>query len=199
KNKQAVGVEFLKDGVCYQAFARKKIILSAGISSVPILMQSGIGNKKTLHKFNIPVIKDNPNVGKHYADHPAITATFTINPNDHISPPDDPNALYAGGAFLPNPTPGSDKKVRGIQMFAQAGTLSDATDNHVMTIGAILLQPKSRGDATIQNADPLKITLGNQGYLIKDADLNTFMYTYKVYIKQIAEQLAKIDPQYKLM
>lgn len=200
EQNKAVGIEFLKNGVSYHAYARKKVVLSAGISSVPILMQSGIGDANLLEKYKIPVVVHNPNVGQHYADHPAVVATFNINPNDHVSPTDDPNSLYAGGAFLPDPTPGSDPNRRGIQLFAQAQPLTgDRETKHMMTVGAIMLQPKSRGNAVIQNKDPLKITLGNQGYLTDSVDLATFMYTYKVYIKGIAERLAAIDPSYQLV
>lgn len=200
EGNKAVGVEFIKNGSCYRAYARKKVILSAGITSVPILMQSGIGDAQLLRKHNIPVIVNNLNVGQHYADHPAVTATFKINPNDHVSPVDDPNSLYAGGAFLPDPAPGSDPNRRGIQMFSQAQPLTGGAEgNHTMTIGAILLQPKSRGRAVIQDRDPLKIVLGDQAYLTDPADLETFMYTYKVYIKGIAERLAAIDPDYQLV
>lgn len=200
KDHRAIGIEFLENGVSYHAFARKKVILSAGISSVPILLQSGIGDAAQLKALGIPLVAHNPNVGQHYADHPAITATFKINPNDHVSPVDDPNSLYAGGAFLPNPTPGSNPSERSIQMFAQAQPLTgDTNTKHMMTIGAILVDPKSRGKAFIQNKDPLTITLGDQGYLADSKDLDTFMYTYKVYIKGIAENLAAMDPRYELV
>jgi choline dehydrogenase len=193
EQNRAIGVEYLKDGECVRAYARKKVVLSAGITSVPILMHSGIGPANVLNKYKIPVLFDNPNVGKHYADHPAVTATFTTNPNDHAHPVNDPNSLYAGGAFLPNPTPGSDRNRRGIQMFAQAGS------GNIVAIGAILLQPASRGSAVIQDNDPLKVILGDQGYLADPADLETFKHTYKVYLKGIAEQLAAIDPNYQLV
>lgn len=200
QGNRAAGVEIIKNGRCYRAYARKKVILSAGISSVPILMRSGIGDASTLQQHHIPVIADNPNVGKHYADHPAVTAMFTINPKDRVSPENDPDSLYAGGAFLPDPAPGADLNRRGIQLFSQAQPLTGKKEaDHTMTVGAILLQPKSRGEAVIQDKDPLKITLGNQGYLTDPADLETFMYTYKVYIKGIAEQLAAIDPAYQLV
>lgn len=192
EQNRAIGVEYLKDGKSMRAYARKKVVLSAGITSVPILMHSGIGPAKVLRKYNIPTVFDNPNVGRHYADHPAVAAIFTTNPNDHPHPLNDPNSLYQGGAFLPDPTPGSDRNRRGIQMFAQAGS------GNVVAIGGILLQPKSRGDAIIQDNDPLKIPLMDQGYLTDPADLETFKNTYKVYIKGIAEQLAAIDPSYQL-
>lgn len=48
-------------------------------------MHSGIGDANVLEKLNMPVVCHNPNVGQHYADHPAVTATFSINPNDRVS------------------------------------------------------------------------------------------------------------------
>ncbi|XP_067123916.1 glucose dehydrogenase [FAD, quinone]-like [Centruroides vittatus] len=59
---------------------RKEIILSAGtINSPHILMLSGIGLKKDLEKFQIPVISNLP-VGKNLQDHVSTSAMiFTIN------------------------------------------------------------------------------------------------------------------------
>ena len=156
-------------------------------------MHSGIGNADLLQKHGIPVVFDNPNVGMHYADHPAVEATFTTNPNDHVSPKNDPNSIFAGGGFLPNPTPGSNPNRRGIQLFFQSGP--DCT----VTMGAILLQPNSRGSAVIQNNDPLKVMLGDQAYLADDTDLETFKHTYRVYFKGVAEKLAAIDKSYQLV
>lgn len=122
------------------------------------------------------------------------TAIFTTNPNDNAFPVDDQSSLYAGGAFLPNPTPGSDRNRRGIQMFAQAGS------GNVVAIGAILLQPKSRGHAIIQDNDPLKIPLMDHGYLTDQADLETFKNTYKIYIKNIfVVPMIKIETKIKKM
>lgn len=190
---EAIGVEYINAGRSMRAFARKKVILSAGISSVPILMHSGIGPADELANYNISIVFDNPNVGRHYADHPSVVATFTKNPNDRAYPANDPYSLYAGGAFLPDPTPGSNRNRRGIQMFAM-----EVSDDQ-MVIGAIMLQPKSRGRAIIQDNDPLKIILGDHGYLTNRADLDTLKYTYKVYIKEITRHLAAIDPHYRLI
>lgn len=61
-----------------------------------------------------------------------------------------------------------------------------------------MLQPKSREMATIQDDDPLKVTLSDQGYLTDEADLTTFVNTYRIY-KQIAEQLAAFGSSYQLL
>lgn len=67
--KTAQGVEYIHQGQSYQVFTTKEVILSAGpIMSPTLLMLSGIGDRKELGKFNIPVIKELP-VGRKYLDH----------------------------------------------------------------------------------------------------------------------------------
>lgn len=80
--KRAVGVEFLKQGKCVCAYARKKVIISAGINSAQLLMLSGIGPANLLEKAGIPVVFDNPNVGKNLRNHTLNFAVFTTNTND---------------------------------------------------------------------------------------------------------------------
>lgn len=62
-NRRAESVEFLKEGKCLRAFARKKIIVSAGINSTQLLMLSGIGPAKLLEEAGVSVVFNNPNVG----------------------------------------------------------------------------------------------------------------------------------------
>ncbi len=97
QNKRAVGVEFLKEGQCLRAYARKKVIISAGINSAQLLMLSGIGPAAELKAAGIPIVFPNPNVGKRLRNHTLNFATFTTNPNDTPLPAGDPNALYTGG------------------------------------------------------------------------------------------------------
>ena len=66
-------------------------------------MLSGIGPSNDLRRAGIPVIFNNPNVGKHLTNHTLNTATFSVNPKDLPQLQNDPFALYTGGAFLPNP------------------------------------------------------------------------------------------------
>ncbi|RYO90772.1 hypothetical protein DL766_001411 [Monosporascus sp. MC13-8B] len=80
----AIGVEYLKGKSLYKAdprynasskgdvgraYAKKEVILSGGAFNSPqILKLSGIGPRKELRKFGIPVIKDLPGVGERMAD-----------------------------------------------------------------------------------------------------------------------------------
>lgn len=193
KQKKAIGVEFLKEGQCFRAFAHKKVIISAGINSAQLLMLSGIGPGKQLKQANIPVIFNNPNVGKNLRNHTLNFATFTTNPSDTPLPLNDPAALYTGGAFLPDPTPGSDKSRRAVQLVGRVSS------DGLLSIVILFLRPKSRGSIKIQTNDPLKIVLADEGFLENPADLEAIKNIYRVYIKNIADKLSAIDPAYQLM
>lgn len=51
----------------------------------------------------------------------------------------------------------------------------------------------------IQSSDPLKIELGDEEFLDEPADLQLLKNTFKIYIKNIANQLNAIDPKYQLL
>lgn len=187
----AVGIEFLKKGKVKRAFARKKVILSAGINSAQLLMLSGIGSSKDLKDAGIPVIFDNPNVGKNLTNHTLNSAVFTVNRDDLPELLKDPNALYTGGAFLPDPLSSGSQTRRSVQLI---GTVSEGK----LAIIILYLRPKSRGSIQIQNNDPLKIVLADEGFLSNGDDLEAVKNIYKIYIKNIASELSAIDSAYQL-
>ena len=117
ENKRAIGIEFLKEGKCLRAYANKKLIISGGINSPQLLMLSGIGPAEQLRAAGIPIIFNNPHVGKRLRNHTLNFATFSTNPEDPPLPADDPSALYTGGAFLPNPTTGTEGRRRAVQLI----------------------------------------------------------------------------------
>lgn len=80
--KNAIGITFLKEGKETQAFARKKVIVYAGINSAQLLMLSGIGPANELSQAGIPVVFDNPNVGQFLTNHTLNPASFSVNPRD---------------------------------------------------------------------------------------------------------------------
>ena len=80
----ATGV-LLTDGRQFKA--RREIILSAGTIGTPqILMLSGIGPGPLLSQYNIPVLFDNPEVGKNYFNHFALYQVWRLrNPEKGLS------------------------------------------------------------------------------------------------------------------
>ncbi|KAM7347185.1 glucose dehydrogenase [FAD, quinone] [Cochliomyia hominivorax] len=79
--KLARGVKFEWLGAKYKVRATREIILSAGaVASPQLLMVSGVGPHKQLHKHDIEVIQDLPGVGGNLQDHISSTgALYTIN------------------------------------------------------------------------------------------------------------------------
>jgi choline dehydrogenase-like flavoprotein len=76
EDNEVKGINFEIDGKKVKAMAKKEVILSAGaVNSPKILMQSGIGKKEELEKFNIPIIKDLP-VGDNLQDHVFVYNNF---------------------------------------------------------------------------------------------------------------------------
>ncbi|KAH8201723.1 hypothetical protein TruAng_004075 [Truncatella angustata] len=79
------------------AGAKAEVILAAGaLQSPQILELSGIGSRKLLEKYQIPVVIDNPNVGEHLQDHAIVAQLFEIKD-------DIPNTdLLKNATFLEN-------------------------------------------------------------------------------------------------
>lgn len=136
--KKAKGVEFVstKNGLKVQkAFAKKKIILSAGAIHTPaILQRSGIGDSTFLRAKNIPVVFHNENVGKNLVNQYGPLFVTTGNNPDFI------DALYDGSPYFPND---------GIRRF-QTNMFNGSP---ILGYGFIL-NPKSRGSVEIVNQDP---------------------------------------------
>lgn len=80
RTNTAYGVQFAHNGVGYNAYASKEVILSGGvIGSAQILMLSGIGPRPHLNSLNISVVK-NLEVGTTFRDHPMYFGlSFTGN------------------------------------------------------------------------------------------------------------------------
>ncbi|XP_053620301.1 glucose dehydrogenase [FAD, quinone]-like isoform X1 [Plodia interpunctella] len=68
--KTAIGVQYIVNGVIYEAKARKEVIVSSGtVNSPKLLMLSGIGPKEHLESLNVPVHVDLRGVGQNLQDH----------------------------------------------------------------------------------------------------------------------------------
>lgn len=65
----AIGVEYIQGNCIKRAYAKKKVIISAGALRTPLILeQSGIGVESVLAASHIPVRKVNANVGENMRD-----------------------------------------------------------------------------------------------------------------------------------
>ncbi|GBP72185.1 Glucose dehydrogenase [Eumeta japonica] len=187
----ATGAEIiLSTGEKIEVCANKEVIVSAGVFKSPqLLMLSGVGPREVLEKFDIPVVMENPKVGRNFHDHTfaAMAVTGELNPATSL---DTALSLIDLGTFpLPlttgwlNVDKQSTENSGLIQHVTFAfGSLSPilfyacpVTFNYNKTVcGAIfkenilrevvfnnvaLVNPKSRGYVTLNSADPMDAPL----------------------------------------
>ncbi len=70
EGKRAVGVEILRGDKIESIRAGREVILAAGaINSPQLLLLSGVGNARELGALGIPIVHDNPAVGRNLQDH----------------------------------------------------------------------------------------------------------------------------------
>ncbi len=76
---RATGVEYRVKGGRTTVRARKEVLLSAGaLGSPKLLMLSGIGPRRILERYGIPLMLDLPAVGQHLQEHPAASLVFEV-------------------------------------------------------------------------------------------------------------------------
>lgn len=184
----AVGVEYLQDGEHKIAYARKGVVVCAGLGSSPFLLHSGVGDADLLNSLGIPVIFDNPNVGQGLVDQTPVPIIFATNPADSNA---GTTTIFSEFSNLPSPTGSpSGRQIRMATIDAIPGITPVIVD---------LLQPQSRGSITIESADPLVQPVIDFGLLSNPNDLELLTATFQTYVKDLNEQLHAIDPQYQLL
>lgn len=191
---KVLGVNALHNGECIKIRACKEVILSCGIHSCEILQRSGIGPTTLLESLKIPVIFGNDSVGNNSRNHLISTVIFSANPADYPGVPvGDPQALYVGGAFLPDPTNPIDPTKRGFQWIG--------VNPNPDTLAVIFykLNPKSIGTDQIQNKDPLRVSAVTENLLSDPSDLDAIINVYQQQITALDTELSTIDPLYALV
>lgn len=188
EGNKAVGVEYLQNGITKRVFAKKGVMVCAGLRSSIFLMYSGVGPSALLTSHGIPVVYDNPNVGQGLADQPQVAMLFSANPNDSKGMT---NSAFCQISWLP--APNGDPNVRQVRF---------ATLDFIPGLALCLLdlvQPKSRGSIKISSSNPLAPPIVDMGLLSNSGDLDLYTAAFTTYIKNINAQLQAIDPEYQLL
>jgi choline dehydrogenase len=197
RNRRARGVEYIYQGRTMRAWAKKRIIIAANLFSTQILQNSGIGDASRLQALGIPVVYNNPNVGKHLSNHPLVSIPFTVNPNDAPTSFPDHSGIcsgmflpqwHANGTFNPADLSGQ-RKFQVFWLWTGGNNFAAAT---------ILQTPKSLGTEYIQSSDPLQVPLHDERMFVDHPedldDLVNFLYYFyqQSYLPFIKSQ----DPRY---
>jgi choline dehydrogenase-like flavoprotein len=184
----AVGVQYLHNGQVKSVYAKKAVIVCAGLRSSAFLLYSGVGPAGLLGSLGIPVIFDNPNVGQGLIDQTPVPIVFATNPLDSQA---GTTTVFSQIGNLPAPE-GSPvgRQIRFATVDAIPGITPVIVD---------LLQPQSRGSITIASANPTDQPVVDFGLLSNPADLDLLTSTFQTYVKNLNLQLQAIDPQYQLL
>ncbi|TKA97554.1 choline dehydrogenase [Cereibacter changlensis] len=179
---RAVGVEYRHGRELKTLRCKAEVILAGGAVNSPQLLQlSGIGPGALLQGLGIEVLRDNPNVGDHLADHQGINYTWRMTRptyNDLLRPwygklavglrwlalRDGPLAKsinHGGGFFRTSP----DLDRPNMQLYCQAfSTLMPREGERPVlspdpfpgfSLGLSNCRPTSRGHIRLRTPDPL--------------------------------------------
>ena len=188
-------------------YANNEVILSAGsISSPQILQLSGIGDAKQLQKLGIDVIHNNPAVGKNLQDHLQVRMVFKTNTrtlNDELNTwwkkaliglqyfifRTGPLTLSASQVYVFTNT-SLDGSRPNIQFHMQPLSADKPGDGvhpfSAFTMSICNLRPESRGEVTINSADPTQLPKIIPNYLSTEGDRKIAIDSIKV-ARKIAE------------
>ncbi|WP_296198057.1 GMC family oxidoreductase N-terminal domain-containing protein [uncultured Microbacterium sp.] len=179
---RAVGVEYLVGRERRTVRAAREIVLAAGAIGTPaILVRSGIGPAKQLQSLGIPVVAASADVGRQLRDHLASLLAKEAPGGgtlfDAESLPQIAKYLFAKKGMLTS-------NVAEMYGFVRSDPALDAPDleilaapaayvdegltgipGHGLSIGPVLLQPRSRGSITVTSTDPLAAPVIEPNYL----------------------------------
>lgn len=222
EDDRAVGVEYSVGGRTTVARVRREVVLSAGaLASPKILMLSGVGPKKVMTEYGIPIVAELPGVGKNLQEHPAASLLFevtepTLNQDfaparlirhgidfalrgrgavtstaghavvfaslDWASTVPDTQLIFAayGLAEIANQEVQGNRRA-GVLRRLTARSGGRAEGRHqvaadpLVTVTAVVLHPRGRGEVSLRSADAADPPLIRQELLGDPADLHALM------------------------
>ena len=192
---RVVGVRWLRHGHSEHARATGEVVLTGGAVNTPaLLMTAGIGDADALRRLGIQVRADRPGVGRELQDHLMVPMCWrSVEPTSlldgrrparvveylrHSRGPLASNIGQAGAFVRSRP----DLAAPDLQLVFAPVLLDGVRDDRVVeptehgySIGAILLQPGSRGRIGLHSADPLDRPVIAPNYLTDPDDLATLV------------------------
>ncbi|KAJ6784578.1 hypothetical protein PWT90_09625 [Aphanocladium album] len=197
KSLQGLGIALYGDK--YNIKARNEVIVSGGVFNSPrILTHSGIGPRKTLDKFSIPVVSALEGVVHNVYDHIFFGPTYPFTVKTAGSLVIDLVYLSTTLAKYPLTHSGllSSNEIElltingYVRNFAVSVFSQPIGRNVAGALGA-LVEPLSRGNVTTQSADPLKKPVINPNWLTHDANKAVAV----AWFKRMREYFAQPDIQ----
>ncbi len=194
EGRQAIGVEYERQGAVQKALARREVLLAAGaINSPQLLLLSGIGPRQHLQEHGIGVVADLPGVGENMQDHPYAHCTARTVPDDSLNPQFSglrvlwhgvnyylakrgPLTIGAAQAMaFVRGLPGADRpdlqiNFRPLSHRYDSNSRISPDPIPRITAAVCYLQPQSRGKIALKSADPHSAPAIYANYLSAEPD-----------------------------
>jgi choline dehydrogenase len=181
-----VGAMYLNadTGKTVNAYASKTVVLSANIRDAQMLQIEGIGPAATLAAAGVPARAINEHVGRHWMNHAIVPLVFLRSGITGANPDTvRGNSIPGGAVFLPDPSASGSPTSRGFEIitFPFPGGFAWY---------ALHTRPFSGGTIDIQNDDPLKFPLVDNGYLSDVRDI----VSWREFIRDAVSRIIIEDP-----
>ncbi|WP_308160465.1 MULTISPECIES: GMC family oxidoreductase [unclassified Bacillus (in: firmicutes)] len=200
----AVGVEYVRDGITQNSYARKGIIVSAGNFSSVILQRSGIGRSIDLTKAGISTLVESPNVGHNFQTQYYAGMGIEVETGRLLQVlSSDPNEPIALGAFNKERGPGRRLQYLGVpiplfvpiqDVFINNWQFNPSKPSNIMSIAITDLNPNSKGKITVAHSDPEAYPSIKFNPLENPDDLN-FMVDQYIETFKIIMKARELDPE----
>jgi choline dehydrogenase len=203
ENKKAVGVECIDDKEnSFEIHSEKEVLLSSGAFGSPqILLRSGVGPIEEISKHGIELQHELPGVGKNLQDHIDYLSVHKYNSMELIGfslksifykfPLEIIKYVFAkvgmftstvaeAGGFIKSR---DDLRIPDLQLhFAPAMVIDHGRTSvwgHGLSCHVCLLRPKSRGEVTLNSADPFEDPKIDPKFLSHPDDMRDMIAGYK--------------------
>lgn len=179
------------DGRIRTVSARREVVLCGGAVNTPqVLVLSGIGDPDQLAAHGIPLVAASPSVGRNLQDHLVaglIVRTTGSTLFDAQRPAEVARYLLCRTGMLTSNVAEAYGFVRSTRdlahpdievVFAPVAYVGQGLEPppaHGLTVGAVLLQPRSTGTVTLTSTDPLVAPTIDPAYLSDPADRATLL------------------------
>jgi choline dehydrogenase-like flavoprotein len=198
---RAVGLEVSVAGESIVLRARREIVLSAGTYNTPqLLLLSGIGPRAELEALGIDVVADIPAVGRGLRDHiyphvytsaaAGVGGSVPLDLSDTavqtwLETHGGPASFFTeNGVAWASREPGTAPDFELLLSYnsdgSKFGGIADAAERSGVSIGTVLLQPRSTGTVTLASADPFAKPVIDPHYLSDPADVEALVAAIRI-------------------
>ena len=165
-----------------EALAEREVVLSCGAIGTPHLLQlSGIGPREPLERAGVDVVRELDGVGKNLRDHLAGGIFALTRGADTLASAESVRNLLVWALFGRGPLTSNVGEAAAFVrtrphlavpdlellfapvLFEEEGLKQPTEDG--LTLGVVLLQPKSAGTVTLRSSDPLELPAIDPRYL----------------------------------